>query len=226
MARLGSDALAIDLQRPELMPREPASLLLPDTLGRATVVCGCGGGSAVAAVLPSVLAHAGRLVLDADALNAVAADATLARRLTERRLPTVITPHPLEAARLLGLRTADVQRDRLAHGRQLAERFGVVAVLKGSGSVIAGPGAMTAGAPLINPTGNGRLGTAGSGDVLAGWLGGRWSQTQAEGLDGALAASASSVWLHGSAAEAGDLRLPLRAADLIEAMATTLAADG
>lgn len=224
LARLGGDALAVDPQRPELMPREPASLLEPETLARATVVCGCGGGGAVTALLPAVLVHAGRLVLDADALNAVAADAGLAQQLTARTQPTVITPHPLEAARLLGTSTAAVQADRLTHARRLADQFDVVAVIKGSGSVIAAPGAMAmdAASPVINPSGNGRLGTAGSGDVLAGWLGGLWSQTGDDGLAGALAATTAAVWLHGRAAEAGDLRLPLRADDLIAAMASVL----
>ena len=71
----------------------------------------------------------------------------------------------------------------------------------------------------INATGNARLGTAGTGDVLAGWLGGLWSQQAAsDGLDPAVA----TVWLHGHAAERGDLRRSLRAADLIELMASRL----
>lgn len=221
LARLdGVDAP--DALRPELMPRAPAAALQPTTLAAATVVCGCGGGSAVRGVLPAVLAHAGRGVLDADALNAVAADPTLQAALRGRAdagRPTVLTPHPLEAARLLATDTAAVQADRLAQAQALAERYRCTVVLKGSGSVVAAPGRV----PVINPTGNARLGTAGSGDVLAGWLGGLWSQAPAEaGFDSAVA----SVWLHGRAAEAaapaGDSRLPLRAGDLAEAMAAAL----
>lgn len=227
LARLGGDALAIDPQRPELMPREPAPLLQPETLARATVVCGCGGGDAVAAVLPAVLAHAGCLVLDADALNAVAADAALQRLLAARSRPSVITPHPLEAARLLGITTAAVQADRLACASRLARQSNAVVVLKGSGSVIAAPGS----APTLNPTGNARLGTAGSGDVLAGWLAGAWSASDSPSLAGARAAAEAAVWLHGRAAEVADpgrpsarpSPLPLRADDLIDAMAATAA---
>lgn len=221
LARLDGDG-APDPQRPELMPRSLQAALDLALLGQATVVCGCGGGAAVRDVLPAVLQHAARLVLDADGLNTVAADAALAAALTTRAdagLPTVLTPHPLEAARLLALDTAAVQARRCDAARQLAARFGCTVVLKGSGSVIA-----AAGGPMwINPTGNARLGSAGTGDVLAGWLGGLWSQGAATA--GAAAATAT-VWLHGRAAEQGDLRLPLRAADLIEAMASHLPAEG
>ena len=230
LARLDGDEHA-DALRPELMPRSLAQVLQPAGLASATVVCGCGGGSAVAACLPAVLAQAARLVLDADALNAVANDPALLRALHERRAkgqPSVLTPHPLEAARLLGRSTADVQADRLAAARDLATLCQCTVVLKGSGTVIATPG----GTPVINPTGNARLGSAGSGDVLAGWLGGLWSQTFAIGAGSAgdfevrcasgLNAACAAVWLHGRAAEIGNARLPLRAADLIDVIASAL----
>ena len=214
-----------DPARPELMPRGVLAALAPDLLAQASVVCGCGGGSAVRAVLPAVLAHAARLVLDADALNALAADPALQRALQARSsagLPSVLTPHPLEAARLLGVTAPAVQAQRQRSAQRLADTLGVTVVLKGSGTVIAAPGRP----PWLNPTGNARLGSAGSGDVLAGWLAGLWSQRH-DGLG--FEAAAASVWLHGQAAEpAGEqgLRLPLRAADLIEAMASALLAAG
>jgi len=220
LARLDED-LAPDAVRPELMPRRLAAALQPELLRHCTVVCGCGGGSAVRNTLPTVLQHAARLVLDADALNAVAADALLQAALAGRAAagqPTVLTPHPLEAARLLGLATPEVQAQRLLQAQALAGRWACTVVLKGSGSVVAAPGHP----PHVNPSGNARLGSGGSGDVLAGWLGGLWSQ-QATG-DTGLAVAAASVWLHGRAAEHGDTRLPLRAADLIEAMAAALPA--
>ena len=217
LARLDGNT-DLDPARPELMVRSVAAALQADFLARCTVVCGCGGGAAVRAVLPAVLAHSARLVLDADALNAVAVDAALQAALRNRAasaLPSVLTPHPLEAARLLASNLAAVQADRLGQAQALADRLLSVVVLKGSGSVIAAPGRT----PAINPTGNARLGTAGSGDVLAGWLGGLWAQAgSAAGFDAACA----SVWLHGRAAERGDGRLPLRAADLVEAMAAEL----
>jgi hydroxyethylthiazole kinase-like uncharacterized protein yjeF len=122
-----------------------------------------------------------------------------------RSQPTVLTPHPLEAARLLGHDEATrVQADRLAAARGLSASLACTVVLKGSGSVIAAPERV----PLINPTGNARLATAGSGDVLAGWIAGHWS---ASGRD-AFTAAADAVWWHGAAA-AGDG--PLTASMLI-----------
>jgi hydroxyethylthiazole kinase-like uncharacterized protein yjeF len=219
------DSLSPDPLRPELMPRSVQQALVPALLMRSTVVCGCGGGSAVNELLPAVLANAARLVLDADALNAVAADTRLQAALLARAaqgLPTVLTPHPLEAARLLGLDTRTVQAQRRRSAQTLADRLQATVVLKGSGTLLAGPGR----APWINPTGNARLGSGGTGDVLAGWLGGLWSQLDAtQGFE----AAAASAWLHGQAAEqggSGDPRLPLRAADLIEAMAASLPAIG
>ncbi len=224
LARL-DDRLDPDPVRPELMPRSVQAALDPALLARATIVCGCGGGSAVRDILPAVLAHAARLVLDADALNALAADAGLRAALRDRAargLPSVLTPHPLEAARLLGVDAGTVQSRRQHSAQTLADGLQATVVLKGSGTLIAAPGRT----PLINPTGNARLGSGGTGDVLAGWLGGQWSQAS----DGqAFEAAAASVWLHGHAAEltgSGDQRLPLRAADLIEAMAASLPSAG
>lgn len=191
VALLDDGQMAIDMAQPELMFRRFGALALE----QLTVVCGCGGGEAVRAVLPAVLARAARLVLDADALNAVASDAALRAGLmsrTERGLPTVLTPHPLEAARLLGLPTAEVQADRLNAAQQLAEQFDCVAVLKGSGTVTAAPGHP----PTINPTGNARLATAGTGDVLAGMVGAHL----AAGVE-ARRAALEAVYIHGLAAD-------------------------
>lgn len=211
-----------DPQRPELMTRPLDQALSTTLLQQATVVCGCGGGQAVHGVLPTLLHHAAQLVLDADALNAVAADPglrTTLRARAARGRPTVLTPHPLEAARLLGCSTADVQADRLAQAQTLADGLQAVVVLKGSGSVVAAPGQT----PAINPSGNARLGTGGTGDVLAGWLGGVWAQ--AGPLHGRQAAC-HSVWWHGAAADKGPQDRPLRAADLVEAMAKGPASSG
>lgn len=227
VARLdGQQALLTDGLRPELMPRQATEVLTPDFLASATVVCGCGGGRAMAALLPTVLQHARRLVLDADALNALADDPVLAARLAQRQAATLLTPHPLEAARLLGCSVAQVQSDRLASAQALALQTGAGVLLKGSGTVIAPAGtALPTAALSINPTGNARLGTAGSGDVLAGWLGGRWSQAGEHDDASGLQAAADSVWIHGRAAETGAQTLPLRAADLIEAMAAVAGAS-
>jgi len=194
-------------QRPELMLRDPHTLALADL----TVVCGCGGGNAVRAMLPDVLAQTPRLVLDADALNAVAADGALQALLAERSrcgAATVLTPHPLEAARLMGGDTAAVQQDRLAAARVLAQRFGATVVLKGSGTIVAAPD----GVPVINASGNARLATGGTGDVLAGMIG----AGLAAGLGPAQAAS-EAVWRHGALADAWPSGQPLTAGALAAA---------
>lgn len=156
-----------DPMQPELMLRHATALLDPELLASLTVVAGCGGGVTVSDGLATVLAHAARLVLDADGLNAVARDPALLDALQRRGwMRTVITPHPLEAARLLGCSTADVMSDRLGAASGLAQRLQVVCVLKGAGTVVATPQDR----PWINASGNARLATAGTGDVLAGMV--------------------------------------------------------
>jgi hydroxyethylthiazole kinase-like uncharacterized protein yjeF len=159
--------------------------------------------------LPRVIESAAALVLDADALNGVAADARLQKLLKTRcaaRRPTVLTPHPLEAARLLDSSAAAVQRDRLSAARELAARFGAVVVLKGSGTVIA----EARGIPAINPTGNARLATAGTGDVLAGMIGAALAAGRP-----AIAAAREAVWRHGDLADRWPADAPLSAGALL-----------
>lgn len=200
-----------DSQFPELMQGD-LEALTASRLATATVVAGCGGGQAITAQLPLLLAHSGRLVLDADALNAVAADPALQTAL-QARSTTVITPHPLEAARLLGCTAADVQADRLQAAASLAQRYRATVVLKGSGSVVASPDET----PWILPVGNAALATPGSGDVLAGWLGGLWSQWPAD--RSAAEPARLAVWQHGWAAEQhSPLGLALPASVLINAL--------
>jgi ADP-dependent NAD(P)H-hydrate dehydratase / NAD(P)H-hydrate epimerase len=215
-------ALPVDVRHPELMLRPVAELrrALRDNAG-ATVVAGCGGGDDVAAELPACLSNASRLVLDADALNAIARDAGLRAQLGTRGAhgrATILTPHPLEAARLLASTAADVQADRLAAARKLAADTGAVVVLKGSGTLVALPDGRVA----VNPTGDARLASAGTGDVLAGWIGGLWSaQPGADGTAGqAFNVARAAAWIHGRACDftAGE-RLPLVAGELAAHMA-------
>jgi hydroxyethylthiazole kinase-like uncharacterized protein yjeF len=214
--------LPVDVRHPELMLRPQADLqkALQDN-ARATVVAGCGGGADVALDLPACLADAARLVLDADALNALARDAALRAQLRARHArgaATVLTPHPLEAARLLQTTARDVQADRLAAVRRLAADTGAVVVLKGSGTLVATPDGRVA----VNPTGDARLATAGTGDVLAGWIGGTWAATP-EGDDAtatAFALARAAAWVHGRAGDtSAGPRLPLVAGALAERMA-------
>lgn len=208
-------ATAQDAGWPELMT--PGLASAPPALRQATAVAGCGGGERVAEALPDWLSAAAQLVLDADALNAVARDPGLASALAQRAQRgqrTVLTPHPLEAARLLQWAGADaIQADRLAAAQTLAERWNCTILLKGSGTVVASPGSR----PLINLSGHAALATAGTGDVLAGWLGGLMAQAPLAPLHEL--AGIASAW-HGDAADALPLGGgPLRASRLIEAMA-------
>lgn len=196
------------LPLPDCMQRDVASL----PLEALSVVAGCGGGNAIRTVLPALLERSARLVLDADALNAIAADAGLERLLTARALerPTVITPHPQEAARLLQTRTADIQQDRLSAARALARRWpGCTVVLKGSGTVVAqSPERLH-----LNSTGNARLAIAGTGDVLAGLLGARLQEGVAP-----FEASCRSAWEHGWLAQNWPADRALTASALAQAL--------
>ena len=167
---LGEPLVGWDPVQPELMFRSPAAMQESNAWSHGTWVCGCGGGELIAGHLPPVLQNANTLVLDADALNALAQNPALVHMLTQRRSQyktTVLTPHPLEAARLLGVTTTQIQADRLAAAKQIATQFQVLCVLKGSGTVVCSADGLAS----INTTGNARLATAGTGDVLAGMLG-------------------------------------------------------
>jgi NAD(P)H-hydrate epimerase len=129
------------------------------------------------------------LVVDADGLYPFAREPDWLR---ERQAPTVVTPHPGEAAALLGIETSEVNRDRPASARELAKRLGSVVALKGAASVIAAPDGRIA----INPTGGPALATGGTGDVLLGMLTG----FVAQGID-AFEAATLAVFIHGMAAD-------------------------
>lgn len=191
-ALLGAPGFTVDPLQPELMFRSPDALPDCEVL---VVGCGLGQDGAARAALARALATGAALVIDADALNLIAADRELHSVLPRRSAPSLITPHPLEAARLLDVGAADVQRDRLAAASRLAATTGAVALLKGAGTIVADPSGRTS----INPTGSPALATAGSGDVLAGMLG----ALLAQGL-GAWDAAVAGAWLHGAAADGED----------------------
>jgi hydroxyethylthiazole kinase-like uncharacterized protein yjeF len=177
----------VDPLQPELMLRVPPA---GESLGAQVLGCGAGEPARVAPVLEAALSASHPLVLDADALNALATAGSLAR-LQGRAAPTVLTPHPLEAARLAGVTVQAIQHDRVAAALELARRSAAVVVLKGAGSVVA-----VGDRAWINPTGGPALATAGTGDVLAGMIG----ALLAQGFEVAQAAL-GGVWLHGRAAQ-------------------------
>jgi hydroxyethylthiazole kinase-like uncharacterized protein yjeF len=200
---------AIDWGQPELMLRRASEVLngAPDAL-----VCGPGLGRQAAAetIVAHAIASSAPLVLDADALNMIAANPAMFGAVAARGAPTLATPHPGEAARLLGASAADVQKDRLAAAQALAAKLNAAVVVKGVGSVLAYPD----GSWDINATGNPGLASAGTGDVLAGFAGAMLAQH----VDPALALRIA-VCLHGAAADAcvaaGNGPLGLAAGELI-----------
>ena len=179
-----------DPVQPELMLRTSGGF----ELGDRVLVLGPGMGDSSEAM--RVLGHGidapGAIVIDADGLNLVSASTALQERVGKRQGATILTPHPLEAARLLGVSAAEVQADRPGSCRELARRLQAVVVLKGCGTVVAQPDGEVA----INPTGNPGLASGGSGDVLAGVCGALLAQGWP-----AWEAAVGAVWMHGAAAD-------------------------
>jgi hydroxyethylthiazole kinase-like uncharacterized protein yjeF len=194
VAFIGEGAPPYDPPHPELMLHHVDRLAL-DKMDALAIGCGMGSGDHAKRVLADALALDVPKLLDADALNLAATDDALAAAIAARGAqgdPCIVTPHPLEAARLLNADVKTVQRDRVAAARQLAARFAGVAVLKGSGTVIAASDGRVA----INPTGNASLASGGTGDVLGGLIGALLAQRLP-----AYEAALAGVYLHGLAAQ-------------------------
>jgi len=167
-----------------------------DWQGADALVCGPGWGKGQGRLLGSLLEADQPMVIDADALNMVAASQPLQRQLADRKQTTVLTPHPGEAARLLDMRVDDVQRDRRKAIMALTARYGCWIVLKGSETLLASPSRDV----YLNPFGSARLAVAGSGDVLAGMIGAQLARTDVEAVSLGVLISAA-VALHGKAGE-------------------------
>lgn len=166
---------------------------------------GLGDSSASATAVADVLASDVPVLVDADGLRLMDADAVRARTA-----PTVLTPHAGEAAALLGAAREEVEAGRLGAVRELAARYRATVLLKGSTTLVAQDGD----APVrVNPTGTSWLATAGSGDVLSGLTG----SLLAAGLDARDAASVGA-YLHGLAARRSSDGAPVAARDVAEAI--------
>ncbi len=163
---LDREAPDVDPGAPELMLRHPDEALGME-LDALVVGPGLGQSERAETLLGAALASDIPCVLDADALNLMAANPDLQAACARRRADTLVTPHPAEAARLLSERTSDIQSDRLVAARKLSEKLAAHALLKGSGSVIVAHD----GHWFINRSGNPGMASAGMGDVLAGILG-------------------------------------------------------
>lgn len=184
------DTLAVDLVQPELMLRSAQEAIpLADVLA---IGPGLGQSLQAGELLSHSLECDKPLILDADALNLLTQGTILLRKIAVRPAPTFMTPHPAEAARLLGTSTEHVQADRLTSAKALAQRFHAHIVLKGCGSIVVCPD----GRWFINTTGNPGLASAGTGDILTGML----AALLAQGWE-APAALLAAVHLHGAAAD-------------------------
>lgn len=180
-----------DVDCPETMWRRAEEL--PQFGNAACIAAGPGLGTkkSAAEILRAAIRSSARLVLDADALNILARDKTLAKEFAERKTASVVTPHPAEAARLLGQKTAAILEDRIGAAKKLAKQFNTVAVLKGAGTVVADNNEWA-----VCGAGNPGLAQAGSGDVLTGMLAALLAQS-----GDAVFAARAAVWLHGAAAD-------------------------
>jgi len=185
-----SQAPSFDILHPEIMCHDADQM----TMRYDVIVIGPGLGTTEAAklLLSDALRSNASLVIDADALNLIAMDQALQDALSHRNAASVLTPHPLEAARLLQESTETIQSNRPQHGLALAEKFNATVILKGSGSIICDQ----QGQLRVNTSGNSGLATGGTGDVLAGLCGALLGQ----GLS-AFDAAQLATWLHGQAAD-------------------------
>ncbi|HSD43110.1 MAG TPA: NAD(P)H-hydrate dehydratase [Burkholderiales bacterium] len=183
----------VDYAQPELMLRKPDQLLADVALTAIAAGPGMGTDTAAQRLLAQALRLDVPIVLDADALNLVATYSVLQSAIAVRKHATLLTPHPAECARLLGVATKDVQVDRLGAARRVATTLKSHVALKGNGTVIAAPD----GRWWINASGNAGMASAGMGDVLTGLVG----ALAAQGLAPERALVAG-VYLHGAAADA------------------------
>ncbi len=156
------------------------------------LVAGPGWGRKRAALLATLLTTTIPMVIDADALNIIAADQPLQKRVAERAAMTVMTPHPGEAARLLAMTTEEVQADRKEAVLALVDRYRCWVVLKGSETLIVSPDRDI----YLNPFGSPRLAVAGSGDVLSGIIAAQLAKGESPDI-----VIPAAVALHGKAGE-------------------------
>ncbi|MDH3288289.1 MAG: NAD(P)H-hydrate dehydratase [Betaproteobacteria bacterium] len=209
---LARDTLTVDPQQPELMIRSADEVLKLGHLDCLAVGPGLGQAPDAAFYLGIALQSPLPVVLDADALNLIGANPGLASQTTARKAATLMTPHPAEAARLLGITTREVQHDRVSAAIKLAASLNSLIVLKGNGSICAAPD----GTWHVNTSGNPGMASAGMGDVLTGII----AALLAQGAD-AKTALLAGVLLHGAAAdalvEAGCGPVGLAAGELIDA---------
>ena len=189
---LADNAPSVDMLQPELMLHDVQTALHLPRLDVIAIGCGMGHYLAAQKILYQTLKLNIALVLDADALNILALHPDLQAMVAARKAATVLTPHPGEAARLLGTSTAEVQAARPKAAQELAKRLHCAVVLKGAHSLCV----TRAGKIYVNKTGNPGMSSPGMGDVLTGTI----AAFIAQGLD-ADDALLLAVHLHGAAGD-------------------------
>lgn len=163
---IAGNAPGVDLLQPELMLHSASDALHLPGVNVLAIGCGMGTSTDAQKLLYQALMLNCPLVLDADALNLLARQSDLQDDLRQRKASTILTPHPGEAARLLGCKIAEVQTDRIIAIKQLREKFNCSIVLKGADTLCATNDSKL----YINKTGNTGMSAAGMGDVLTGMI--------------------------------------------------------
>lgn len=193
------DAPGFDTINPEIMVRTAEEVVADESLTSLAVGMGLGIDKTAPRLLSVVLARVLPMVVDADALTLIAANPSIHAVLEAKMAGTphqtlsfLFTPHPGEAARLLGVTTSEIQTDRISAAKSIAARFKAVTVLKGAGTIIAAPD----GRYWINTSGNPGMASGGMGDALSGMI----ASFLAQGMD-TLSAAKLGVYLHGAAAD-------------------------
>jgi hydroxyethylthiazole kinase-like uncharacterized protein yjeF len=198
------DAMMFDAINPEIMVRAANEVAEDHRITAYAIGMGMGDSKNVKPLLASVLNSGKPALIDADALAFVGVDGhstgaefddkhpVAARQSNGLPCNVILTPHPGEAARLLGITTDAVQQDRIGAATEIAKRAVAIVVLKGAGTIIAAP----SGEYFINPTGNPGMASGGMGDALSGMI----AALMAQGLS-ALEAAQLGVYLHGAAAD-------------------------
>ncbi|RFC35600.1 MAG: yjeF C-terminal region, hydroxyethylthiazole kinase-related [Candidatus Nitrotoga sp. SPKER] len=190
---LADNAPSVDILQPELMLHSAQAALHLPKLDVLAIGCGMGYNNTAQQLLHDALKLDTVLILDADALNILALRPDLRTALISRKHANVITPHPGEAARLLGCNTEEVQAARAEAAQELTKRFHSTVVLKGAHSLCV----TRAGKIVVNKTGNPGMSSPGMGDVLTGII----AAFIAQGLD-VDQAILLAVHLHGAAGDA------------------------
>lgn len=185
--------LPVIAERPEIMLSPAAALQQRNDISAWVVGCGLDLCPQALALLENQLqlADGKPLLLDADALTLLARNPGL-HNLARSHGSLTLTPHPAEAARLLGISTAEVQAERAAAALRISRTFNARTVLKGHETLVCSP----EGSIYANRSGNPGLAAAGSGDVLSGIIG----SLSAQGIAPEQAVC-GGVWLHGAAAD-------------------------